>query len=215
MHREATDTKNEAPEEDVEEKIEQQNTVDEKSEETNPATEEEIVDELTEEEKLLNEVEELKSGLQRERAEFMNFKKRTIHEKADLEHMVAGRILHNLLPALDSFDMFFSNLDNEKNKGEVTEQMEKMVEGMQMIQKQVVNVFTDLGVEEMNPINEEFDPNTMEALQMQESPDVETNTVSMVYQKGYKINDKVVRASRVLVQKPIESKEEKEVGEEE
>jgi len=160
----------------------------------------------TEEEKLQAQIEELKNNVLRERADFMNYRKRAIEEKIESESRITGRILTDLLPVFDTFDQFFSTMKNTDDKKETDESVQKITEGVLLIQKQLWNVFETLGVESINPENAEFDPKFMEALSVNESDEVDKETVETVYQKGYQINDKVLRAARVAVIKPIAKK---------
>ena len=72
---------------------------------------------------------------------------------------------------------------------------------VQLVQKQITRVFTEAGVEEFSPVGQEFDPSMMEALSQLEG-DVAVETVSQVFQKGYRIEGRVIRPARVVVMKP-------------
>jgi len=147
---------------------------------------------------LQRKVDELTGDLQRERADFANFRKRVITEKAQQAAQSSARLLTDLLPALDALDQFFAAY---LPKAEADAGIKAIVDGVQLVQKQISRVFTEAGVEEFNPIGSEFDPNMMEALTMQEA-DVERDTVMQVFQKGYRIEGKVIRPARVVVGKP-------------
>jgi molecular chaperone GrpE len=147
---------------------------------------------------LRQQLEAVTADLQRERAEFSNFRKRVIQEKAQQAAQSSARLLIDLLPALDAFDQFFAAY---LPKAEADAGIKAIVDGVQLIHKQITRVFTESGVEELNPIGAEFDPNLMEALSLVEA-DVEKETVSQVFQKGYRIEGRVVRPARVAVTKP-------------
>lgn len=147
--------------------------------------------------------ESYKNDLLRERAEFTNFRKRVVLEKAQLSEAVSGKILSQLLPALDSFDLFFSS---SEKKAETDTALKSVLDGAKLIHRQILSVFTDAGVEEYNPLGEEFDPSSQEALSMIESETAEKETVSQVFQKGYRIQGKVVRPARVVVTRPASAK---------
>lgn len=140
----------------------------------------------------------LTSDLQRERAEFSNFRKRAQLEKAQQAAQSSARLLTDLLPALDALDQFFSVYSP---KAEADQGIKAIVDGVQLVQKQISRVFTEAGVEEFNPVGEEFNPNMMEALSMLEA-DVDKETVAQVFQKGYRIEGRLIRAARVVVTKP-------------
>ena len=165
----------------------------EKAEES--STSEEVIDEVAEKYSIIKkELEEMKQSLLRERADFANFRKRTIQEKQELEGVAASKILAQLLPALDSFDQLFSQEFKE---------IKQVLDGVTLIRKQVDGVFSEVGVEQINPENEAFDPSKMEALGAQESDEVEVETVGQVYQKGYMLDGRVLRSARVMVLKPL------------
>lgn len=153
-------------------------------------------------EELNEQASKFKDELQRERAEFINFRKRVVQEKADIENSIMGKILNSMLPALDSFDQLFSADQNQSEQ-----KLENFLEGAELIKKQLVTVFEKYGVEEFDPKGQPFDPSSMEALHLKETDEVDSNTVSEVYQKGYKISGRLLRAARVAILKPTASKE--------
>lgn len=149
-------------------------------------------------ESLHRQIESLTGDLQRERAEFSNFRKRALTEKMQQAAMSSARILTDLLPALDALDQFFQAYEAKAEKDAV---VKAIVNGVQLVQKQITRVFTESGVEEFSPVGQEFDPLVMEALSQLEG-DVEFETVSQVFQKGYRIEGRVIRPARVVVMKP-------------
>lgn len=149
-------------------------------------------------ESLKKRIDSLTGDLQRERAEFTNFRKRAIVEKAQQASLTGARLLTDLLPALDALDQFFSVYGT---KAEADAALKPIVDGVSLVQKQISRVFTEAGVEEFSPMGEEFDPNLMEALSMQEA-DVQRETVMQVFQKGYRIEGRLIRPARVVVAKP-------------
>jgi len=147
---------------------------------------------------LKKQIANLTGDLQRERAEFSNFRKRAQTEKAQQAAQSSARLLTDLLPALDALDQFFSVYGP---KAEADASLKAIVDGVGLVQKQISRVFTEAGVEEFNPVGEEFNPSMMEALSMLEG-DVDKDTVAQVFQKGYRIEGRVIRAARVVVTKP-------------
>ncbi len=79
---------------------------------------------------------------------------------------------------------------------ELSSEDEKVKEGLKLISKGYLKFLEKLGVEVLNPLNEEFDPNLMEAIQTQKG---EKNRVLAVYQKGYKKGDRIIKAPKVVV----------------
>lgn len=147
---------------------------------------------------LRKQLDSLTSDLQRERAEFSNFRKRAVQEKAQQAAQSSARLLTDLLPALDAFDQFFAAY---LPKAETDAATKAIVDGVQLVHRQITRVFTEAGVEEFNPAGAEFDPNLMEALSLIEA-DIEKETVSQVFQKGYRIDGRLIRPARVVVTKP-------------
>lgn len=148
------------------------------------------VNELTEEVTRLNDV------ILRERAEFVNYRKRTNQENLQQEGRIAGKILQEMVPVFDAFDLLLTSV----HTGE--QAIDKFLEGSRLIRKQLWQVFESLGVEEIDPDKQEFDPQTMEALSVSESENAEKETVSQVYQKGYQYKGRTLRPARVAVEKP-------------
>ncbi|MCS6984123.1 MAG: nucleotide exchange factor GrpE [Leptospiraceae bacterium] len=144
------------------------------------------------------EIEELKGDLQRERADFINYRRRVQAEKAALSREAAAKLLEKLLPVLDAFEQLFHMRQKETHN----EILEKFFEGVAIIQKQLWDVFAAEGLEEINPLNQEFDSSCMEALDIQEG-EVDSEMVSSVLQKGYRLPERVLRPARVAVIRPM------------
>lgn len=161
---------------------------------------ENTADDVSEDNELLHEISELKDKLLRERAEFSNYRRRSQAEKEKMGLQIAGEILEKMLPGMDAFDQFLSSGAKDESISE--EAMNKIKEGVSMIQKQLWQVFEDQGVKAIEPEDEAFDPSKMEALSVTESDTVDEETVQQVYQRGFLLNDRVLRPARVAVLKP-------------
>ena len=172
--------------------------------------EKEQQDEAESIEELKEQLNRFKEDLQRERAEFINYRKRTSQEKVDMENSIVARVLDSALPVLDSFDRLLSS--NEQSK-KAEQSLTNFLQGTELIRKQLMEVFRTYGVEEFNPVDQEFDPDLMEALHSEESNEVNAEIVSSVYQKGYLINKRLLRAARVAVLKPVSSEKEDQQNE--
>ena len=122
-------------------------------------------------------------------AEYDNFRKRTIKEKdAAYGNGKAGAV-EKLLPVYD-------NLERAVNQPCTDEAYKK---GVEMTMTELVNIFTGLGVEIFGNVGDEFDPNIHTAVMHVDNEELGENTISMVFQKGFKIGDKVVRFAMVQV----------------
>ena len=122
-------------------------------------------------------------------AEYDNFRKRTIKEKDAAYGNGKADAVAKLLPVYD-------NLERALNQACTDEAFKK---GVEMTMNELVNIFTGLGVEIFGNVGEEFDPNIHNAVMHTENPDLGENTISMVFQKGFKIGEKVVRFAMVQV----------------
>ena len=163
------------------------------------------VDTLGTLEELTQQVNKFKDDLQRERAEFINYRKRVVQEKFAMEGSIIAKMVDTMLPALDAFDQLFSSFGEGGEKN-----LDNFVHGAELIQKQLTSAFQKYGVEEFDPTSDSFDPGSMEALHSQESDEVSTDIVNEVYQKGYTINGRLIRAARVSVLKPKGNNKNKE-----
>lgn len=133
-------------------------------------------------------------GWQRLKAEFVNTKKRNNEQHITSVNLAKEEILISLLPVLDSFEMAFSN----------TESLDKIdknwITGMQNLQIQLINVLKEHGIEEINPIGEQFNPNKHDSVETQKAKSKdEDSKIVKVIQKGYEIKGRVVRAAKVSV----------------
>jgi molecular chaperone GrpE len=125
-------------------------------------------------------------------AEFQNFKRRAAKEKSDIHAFANERIVGDLLPVLDNFERA---LDTE------TEDVEGYAKGMQLIFEQLRTALEKAGLKEIEALGQDFDPNVHNAVMTDNTDEYETDKISKVLQKGYKLNDKVVRPSMVAVNK--------------
>jgi molecular chaperone GrpE len=125
-------------------------------------------------------------------AEFQNFKRRAAKEKSDIHAFANERIVGDLLPVLDNFERA---LDTE------TEDIEAYAKGMQLIFEQLRTALEKAGLKEIEALGQDFDPNVHNAVMTDNTDEYETDKISKVLQKGYKLNDKVVRPSMVAVNK--------------
>ena len=125
-------------------------------------------------------------------AEFQNFKRRAAKEKSDIHAFANERIVGDLLPVMDNFERA---LDTE------TEDVEAYAKGMQLIFEQLKTALEKAGLKEIEAIGLDFDPNVHNAVMTDNTEEYENDKISKVLQKGYKLNDKVIRPSMVAVNK--------------
>ena len=125
-------------------------------------------------------------------AEFDNFRRRSAKEQLDLIETANGKLLEKLSEVQDNFERAFA----AENKAKDLEAFEK---GMQMIYNQFAKILTDAGLEQIDPTGAEFDPNCHEALMQQPSETVPEGHVVTVFQKGYKLKNKILKTAKVIV----------------
>ncbi len=137
-------------------------------------------------------IEELTDRIMRTMAEFDNFRKRTEKEKSQMYDIGVKSVIEKLLPIVDNF---------ERGLGALTE-MDKenaFAQGMEMIYKQLINTFEEIGVKQIEALGKEFDPALHNAVMHGEDDSMGENIISDEFQKGYIYRDIVVRHSMVKV----------------
>ncbi len=144
---------------------------------------------------LRTQVAQKEEDLLRVAAEAQNLQRRMQRDIDNTRKFSNDKIIKALIPVMDSFDKALELVGDDAC--EVT--VETMIEGTQNTQKIFAKVLEDNGIEIIDPIGEKFDPEKHEAMSMVPSPDHEKNTVINVFQKGYLLNDRVVRAAMVVV----------------
>ena len=123
-------------------------------------------------------------------ADFQNYKRRTEKEKADIYAFANEKIFVQLLDVIDNFERATESTEAEQGK---------FAEGMQLILKQLQDILLKNGVEEIQSLNEAFDPNFHNAVMTESVEGVEAGKVTKVFQKGYMLNKKVIRPAMVAV----------------
>lgn len=156
-------------------------------------------------EELENQNAELKDKYMRAMAETENIRKRAAKEKIDIIKRANKDLLLSLLNFMDNFERAIKAGENNPDI-----QNSEYYKGIELIHKQFIDFIHDNGVEEIECLGEEFDPNMHEALTMVEIPDCENEKIVEVYAKGYKLNDELLRTAKVIVGKPIKTTETKE-----
>jgi molecular chaperone GrpE len=176
------------------------------NEEVNATAEEEVTEEtsaedtveetLTEEQQKIQELEaKLDEANQRNlrlQADYDNFRRRTREEQAASLKYKSQSLLEQLLPALDNFERAL--------KTEATnDQTKTLIQGMEMVHRQLVDALKQEGLTEVPTVGEKFDPNLHQAVMQVEDPEHDANTVIEELQKGYMLKDRVIRPAMVKV----------------
>ena len=139
-----------------------------------------------------NELKEYIELSQRVKAEFDNYRKRAAKEKEQLYSDITGEIITKFLPIVDNLERALVSVCDSSD-------LSKLTEGIDMTLRQFKDVLTKEGVEEIDSLNQEFNPNFHNAVMHIEDESSSDNTVVEVFQKGYKIKDRVLRHSMVKV----------------
>jgi len=140
---------------------------------------------------LKKQIVKLEADILYSKAEAENQRKRSLEEIEKSRKFAVERFSQEILLVKDSLDAALiiekATLDDYKN-------------GMELTKKQLIDIFGKFGIEEIDPTGESFDPNYHQAMSMIETDD-EENKVLSVMQKGYKLNDRVLRPALVTVSK--------------
>ena len=143
---------------------------------------------------LKKEVEDLKEQSLRSLAELENVKRRKEQEKQDAIKFANERLVMDLLPVLDGFELAM----NQGDFGESTD-VSAVVAGFSMIQKQIEQFLGKCGVVRIDAMDQPFDPNLHQGIAQESHPDKIENTIVKEMQPGYRLNDRVIRPSMVVV----------------
>ena len=135
---------------------------------------------------------ELIDRLQRTLAEFDNYRKRVSREKDDLLKYGAEKMALDMLPVADNFERA---LEQAKSATDPT----AVVEGIEMIHKQFLATLEKYKVRPFDSLGEPFNPEKHEAMAQQEHPDYDANTIMAELQKGYFLDDRLLRPASVVV----------------
>lgn len=139
---------------------------------------------------LKKELADSESSLKRLRADFENFRRRTNKEKDEVGQVVREDMLRSLLPLLDNFERAMATEDKNSDS---------FIEGMNMIFGQFGEILTNFGLEEIEAAGNMFDPNFHQAVGRTTSETLPDGAIAAVFQKGYKVKDKVLRPAMVQV----------------
>ncbi|MBI4153282.1 nucleotide exchange factor GrpE [Candidatus Woesearchaeota archaeon] len=146
------------------------------------------------------QIQELTETLQRLQADFENYKKHADKEKEQLKAVTTAKVIAHLLPVIDAFDLAIKNSDNQ----------EQLKKGVEMLYAQFSAFLKNIGVKAIEAETKKLDPSRHEVLLQEEKAGVEDDTIIEELQKGYMLNDFIIRTSKVKIAR---KKEEKSVWE--
>ena len=171
---------------------EKESTGGEKPEETEAGEEPEMLKKKKKKDKMEEKIEELEDRVKRQMAEFDNFRKRTEKEKSHMYEVGARDVIEKILPVVDNFERGLASVPEDQKENPV-------IVGMDKIYSQLMTTLTDLGVEPIEAVGGEFDPNYHNAVMHVEDEELGENVVAEEFQKGYMYKDTVIRHSMVKV----------------
>ena len=171
---------------------EKESTGGEKLEETESGEEPEMLKKKKKKDKMEEKIEELEDRVKRQMAEFDNFRKRTEKEKSHMYEVGARDVIEKILPVVDNFERGLASVPEDQKENPV-------IVGMDKIYNQLMTTLTDLGVEPIEAVGEEFDPNYHNAVMHVEDEELGENVVAEEFLKGYMYKDTVIRHSMVKV----------------
>lgn len=134
-------------------------------------------------------------SLLRQRAEFDNLQKRVERDVENAHKYAIKRFAEEILAVKDSLEMGV-DVAIKPETG-----LDSVKEGMELTLKMLANTLEKFGIVEINPKNQKFNPDWHEAMAMIPAPDAEDGTVVVVHQKGYQLNDRLLRPARVVIAK--------------
>jgi molecular chaperone GrpE len=147
-------------------------------------------------EKELNELTEKLADFQdrylRLSAEFDNYRKRTLKERFELIKTAGEDILKDLLPVIDDFDRAISVINS-------SDSVDAILEGTNLIYNKFKSILETKGLNEINPVGANFDPDIHEAIAKIKGTDEQNGKIIDVIQKGYSLNEKIIRHPKVVI----------------
>ena len=139
--------------------------------------------------KIKQELEETTDRYKRIMAEFENFKKRSSKEREGLYNSLVADIVTSFLPVQDNLEKAIQSRTEDEN----------FKQGIELVTKQISDIFKKFGVEEIETVGKPFDPEVHEAVSMVQDDTLGEKIVKEEFRKGYKIGNKVIRHAMVVV----------------
>jgi len=146
---------------------------------------------------LQQENSDLKDQYLRKHADFENYRKRMAREKADAVRYGNQELLKDLIEVIDNFDRAIKSSEDSQD-------FDAFKEGISLTEQHFTGMLeSKWGLKKLNSVGAEYDPNSHEALMMEESAEIEVPTVLEDFQSGYILHDRVLRPAKVKVGKPV------------
>jgi molecular chaperone GrpE len=139
---------------------------------------------------LEGQVEQLRDQLLRRQAELINYRRRVERERGELSKVAQAGVVEKILPVIDDF---------ERAVVADADDVEAYRAGVELILKSLQNLLSGIGVERLEPLHEDFDPEVHEAMARVETAEIPDGWVAEVYLPGYRMGDRLLRPARVAV----------------
>jgi molecular chaperone GrpE len=149
---------------------------------------------MAELETLRAELQERQDRFIRLQADFENFRRRTLREREEAYQYGHQNLVKDLLPTVDNLERA---IEHARKSGR--EDLDGLLQGIDLVQRELMGVLAKHGVTEIDALGQLFDPSVHEALAQVEDPTVSANTVVQVFQKGYRLRDRLLRPAQVVV----------------
>jgi len=139
-----------------------------------------------------SQAKEYSEGWQRERADFLNYKKRVERDQTQLSQVIAANIIKKYLSVMDDMERALSNRPQSA-------ETQDWWAGVELIYRKLTGILEAEGVQVIPSVGEVFDPNLHEAITHEDSDSVESGKVIAVVQQGYRIGERIIRPALVRV----------------
>ena len=157
---------------------------------------------MAENDKLKEEIASIKDAMLRRQADFENYKKRLFKQQGETRTMAIRDLAHDVILINDDLLRAIEASETITKNGSIEESHKSFLEGVMMISNRIEETLKKYNVVEIDSLNQEFDPNYHEAVEIEQHGDEERDMVTKVYHKGFRIDDLVVRSAKVKVTKP-------------
>jgi len=149
------------------------------------------------------EIDELRDIMARRQADFENFKKRIKKSVVEDRKLLIKDFALDVININDDLLRAIEAASNASGEGSLEKSFQSFIDGVLFISKSLEDVLQKFEIVEIDSLNQEFDPVCHEAVEIDMSVDVDKDTITKVYQKGFRLNDFIIRSTKVRVSKPI------------
>ncbi len=148
------------------------------------------------------EIDALKDILKRRQADFENYKKRVLKSQEEYRKVAIKDMALDIIDINDDLLRAIEAASEVREGERLANAHNSFIEGVSMISRRIEEMLLKYGVAEIKPLGKGFDPNSSEAMEIDESAEVRQDTVTKVYQKGFSFDNYVLRAAKVRVTRP-------------